>query len=180
MGSGTWTLSGTGTVWSKGALATINANTSTIELSNTTTTARTFAGGGATYNNLTIGGATGTSTLTFTGNNTFNTLASTKTVAHTITLPASGTTTVANWTITGTVGNVVTLNSSTPGTQSTLTKTGGGVISGLDYLSIRDSNATPGTLTWYAGANSTNVSNNTGWIFTAPPSLGTSNYFLMF
>jgi len=181
MGSGTWTLSGTGTVWNTATTTglTFNKNTANIVLSNTTTTARTFAGGGLTYNNLTIGGATGISTTTFTGNNTFNTLASTKTVAHTITLPASGTTTVADWTITGTSGNVVTLNSSTAATQSTLTKTGGGVISGIDYLSIQDSNATPAT-TWYAGANSTNVSNNTGWIFGAVPSAANSNYFLLF
>jgi hypothetical protein len=180
MGSGTWTLSGTGAVWDLATTTgfTLNKDTANIVLSDTTTTARTFAGGGLTYNNLTIGGATGISTLTFTGDNTFATLASTKTVAHTITFPASGTTTVANWTITGTVGNVVTLNSSTAATQSTLTKTGGGVISGIDYLSIQDSNATPGS-TWYAGANSTNVSNNTGWTFGAYiPSTG--NMFLMF
>jgi hypothetical protein len=179
MGSGTWTLSSTGTVWDTSTTTglTLNSDTSTIVLSNTTTTARTFAGGGLTYNNLTIGGATGISTLTFTGNNTFNTLASTKTVAHTITLPASGTTTVADWTITGTAGNIVTLNSSTAGTQSTLTKTGGGTIN-VSYMSIQDSNATPSN-TWYApiANGNTNVSNNTGWVF----SLGSSgNYFLLF
>jgi hypothetical protein len=177
MGSGTWTISGAGNIWQLATTTglTFNKDTANIVLSNTTTTARTFAGGGLTYNNLTIGGATGISTLTFTGNNTFNTLASTKTVAHTITLPAGGTTTVANWTIQGTAGNVVTLNSSSAGSQATLTKTGGGVISGIDYLSIQDSNATPGS-TWYAGANSTNVSNNTGWIFTPyfPPN---GNFF---
>lgn len=166
MGSGTWTLSGTGTVWDIATTTglTLNPNTSTILLSNTTTSARTFAGGGLTYNNLTIGGATGTSALTFTGSNTFNTIASTKTVAHTITFTAGTTTTVSNWTATGTLGNVVTINSSSAGSQATLNKTGGGVISGINYLSIRDSNATPGS-TWFAGGNSTNVSNNTGWLF---------------
>ena len=178
MGSGTWTLSGTGTVWDLATTSnlTFNKDTANIVLSNTTTTARTFAGGSLTYNDLTIGGATGTSTLTFTGNNTFNTLASTKTVAHTITLPASGTTTVANWTITGTSGNVVTLNSSTPGTQSTLTKTGGGQITGINYLSISDSAATPSS-TWYAGANSIDSGGNTGWIFGLPSD---GNFFLLF
>jgi len=177
MGSGTWSLGGTGTVWSKGALATLNVDTSTILLSANSTVSRTFAGGGATYNNLTIGGGSSGATV-ITGSNTFNTLASTKATAYTLTLPASGTTTVADWTISGTSGNVVTLNSSSAGTQSTLTKTGGGVISGIDYLSIQDSNATPAT-TWYAGANSTNVSNNTGWIFSGyVPSNG--NFFFMF
>jgi hypothetical protein len=66
MGSGTWTLSGTGTVWNCATSTNLRLiqNTSTIVLSNTSTTARTFAGGGKTYNNLIIGGATGTSTLT--------------------------------------------------------------------------------------------------------------------
>ena len=166
MGSGTWTLTGIGTVWSaatNGSALTVNANTSTILLSNTTTSARTFAGADKTYNNLTIGGATGISTLTITGVNTFGTIASTKTVAHTITLAANQT--VANWTASGSLGNLLTLNSSVNGTQRTLTKTGGGTIE-VSYLSIRDSNAAP-TSTWIAN-NSTNVSNNTGWIFATP------------
>ena len=85
-------------------------------------------------------------------------------IAHTITFTAGTTTTVSGWTVTGTVGKLVTINSSSAGTQATLTKTGGGVVSGINYLSIQDSNATPGS-TWFAGGNSTNVSNNTGWLF---------------
>jgi hypothetical protein len=176
MGSGTWTLSGTGTVWdcTTSTNLTVNANTSTIVLSNTTTTARTFAGGSRTYNNLTIGGVTGTSTLTITGTNTFNTLASTKLVAHTIIFP-NVTTTVSNWTITGTLGNVVTLARTGASGTFTLDKTGGGQITGLNYLSISNSNATPAN-TWFAGVNSTDGGNNTGWIFTVT----TGNFFLLF
>jgi hypothetical protein len=59
---------------------------------------------------------------------------------------------------------LVTINSSSAGTQATLSKSGGTVSVG--YLSIRDSNAT-GDATWNAGATSTNVSNNTGWLFSA-------------
>jgi hypothetical protein len=150
-------------------------NTSTIVLSDTSTTARTFAGGGKTYNNLIIGGATGTSALTISGSNTFNTISSTKTVAHTITFTSGTTTTVSNWTVTGTSGNELTINASSPGSQATLNKTGGGVISGIDYLSIQDSNATPGS-TWFAGENSTNVANNSGWVFGG----STSNFFFFF
>lgn len=177
MGSGTWTLSGTGTVWNLATTTglTFNKNTANIVLSDTSTTARTFAGGGLTYNNLTIGGATGTSTLTITGTNTFDTLASTKTVAHTITFPNS-TTTVSNWTITGTVGNVVTLTRTGASGTFTLAKSGGGVISGVDYLSISNSTASP-TNTWYAGANSTNGGGNTNWLFTIAPSTVNSNFF---
>ena len=176
MGSGTWTLSGTGTVWNLATTTnlTFNKNTANIVLSNTTTTARTFAGGGLTYNKLTIGGTTGTSTLTFTDSNTFSEIASTKAVAHTMTFTAGTTTTVTTWSVSGTSGNVVTLGSTTT-SAFTLAKAGGGAVSS-DYLSISYSTATPGS-TWYAGSNSTNGGNNSGWIFSA---LSGGNFFALF
>ena len=171
MGTGTWTLAGTGTVWT--GAGTNVASTSTIVLSDTSTSARTFAGGGLYYNKLTIGGTTGSSTLTITGANTFGELASTKTVAHTITFPASATTTIGKWAVTGTVGNVVTVNSSTAATAFTLS-IAGPANSGIDYLSVRDcavDTASPGE--FYVGANSTNVSGNIRVIFTATPAART-------
>jgi hypothetical protein len=149
MGSGTWTLSGSSGVWSVGSIV-LYKGTADILLSNTTTSARTFSGGGLSYNKLTIGGATGTSTLTISGNNQFTELASTKTVAHTIAL---GTTvqTFGKWTVTGTVGNVVTLTGS--GGDHILA---GSCTSGIDYLamgSIGFAVASPAE--FYAGANST-------------------------
>jgi hypothetical protein len=177
MGSGTWTLSGTGTVWDLATTTglTFNKNTANIVLSDTSTTARTFAGGGLTYNNLTIGGATGISTTTFTGANTFATLNSTKTVAHTVTFPASTTTTFTNFSLNGTAGNLISITSSTTGTQATLSKSSGTV--SASYLNIQDSNATGGA-TWQAllSNNNVNAGNNTGWIF----SLASGNYFLLF
>lgn len=170
MGSGLWTLTGTGAVWSiSGSGIVFNRGSANILLSNTTTTARSFDGNSFIYNKLTIGGATGTSTLTITGTNTFSELASTKTVAHTIVFP-NVTTTVTAWTISGTSGNVVTLQRTGASGTWTIAKTGGGVI-GADFLSISNSTATP-TSTWYAGANSTNGGGNTGWIFTVPPAVG--------
>ena len=178
MGSGTWTLSGTGSVWDIGTTTnlTFNKNTANIVLSDVSTTARTFAGGGLTYNNLTIGGSTGISTLTITGANTFDTLASTKTVAHTIVFPNS-TTTVNNFTITGTVGNVVTLSRTGASGTWTISKSSGGIISGLNYLSISNSTASP-ISTWYAGANSTDGGGNTNWIFTVAP-INSGFFFFM-
>ena len=156
MGSGTWTLSGTGTVWNLAPTTnlTFNKDTANIVLSNTTTSARTFAGGGLTYNKLTIGGATGTSTLTIQGSNTFSEIDSTKTVAHTITFTAGTTTTVGTWSVKGTSGNVVTLNSSTAESSYTLAKSGGGHLTGIDYLDVRDAVGSPISDTWYIGANS--------------------------
>jgi hypothetical protein len=47
------------------------------------------------------------------------------------------------------------------------------------YLSIQDSDATGGAA-WYAGTTSTNVSNNLGWIFTAPPVVAYAGNFFAF
>ena len=171
MGSGLWTLTGTGAVWTtSGAGLFFNRGTANILLSNTTTTARSFDNAGVwTFNKLTIGGATGTSTLTITGTNTFSELASTKTVAHTIIFP-NVTTTVGAWTISGSSGNLVTLQRTGASGTWTIAKTGGGTVS-ADFLSISNGTATPAD-TWYAGTNSTNGGNNTGWLFTAAPPVG--------
>jgi hypothetical protein len=164
MGSGTWTLSGTGTVWNCTAQPTLIVGTSTIVLSDTSTSSRTFTGGGLYYNKLTIGGTAGTSTLAITGDNTFGELASTKTVAHTITF---GTTiqTFGKWGVTGTLGNVVTLTGT-----STSNAIAGPAVTGVDYLAmgtwgIRATSPAE----FYAGANSTGTA--TAPVFrTAAPS----------
>jgi hypothetical protein len=52
-----------------------------------------------------------------------------------------------------------------------------GVASG-DNLNIQDSNATPATATWFAGANSVDAGGNTGWIF-GTPGVVSSNMFLL-
>jgi hypothetical protein len=77
--------------------------------------------------------------------------------------------------ITGTVAQVgdgrVALLSSTPSTAATLSKSSGSV--NVNYLTIQDSTAIGGA-GWYAGANSVNVSNNTGWQFMAMPGVTAS------
>jgi len=163
MGSGLWSLTTTGSsVWLVSASGfTLQKGTANILLTNTATSARSFDGNGLSYNKLTIGGATGTSTLTISGNNQFTELASTKTVAHTIALSTT-TQTVGAWTITGTVGNVVTVTGT-----ATLTIAGARV-SGVDYLAMGTtaiSTTSPGE--FYAGANSTGT--GTGVILTAAP-----------
>ena len=175
MGSGLWTLSGANYPWYLTTSGlTLNSQTANIAFTDTTSGARAFDGS-FTYNKITIGGATGTSTFTFTGTNTIGELASTKTVAHTIKFTAGTTTNIGKWSVTGTSGNVVTIGSTTT-SAATLNYTGAGVVS-ADYLSLSYSTATPGTLTWYAGANSTNGTGNTGWIFTVPPPAGGGGFF---
>jgi hypothetical protein len=164
MGSGTWTASGTGSVWNvqNNTGLTLVAGTSNIVLSDTSASARTFDGGTAYYNKLTIGGTTGTSTLTIAGSNTFGELASTKTVAHTIAI-GTGVQTFGKWSVTGTAGNVVTVTGT-----STTNVIAGPRVSGVDYLAmgtIGFSTTSPGE--FYAGANSTGT--GAGVILTAAP-----------
>lgn len=156
MGTGLWTLFGVtyaSQLWTWG-VGTLNKGTANILLSDNSTTARTFAGGGQAYNKLTIGGATGTSTTTITGNNSFTELASTKTVAHTIAL-GSTTQQFGAWTVTGTAGNVVTLTGT--GISHAIV---GDAPSGIDYLAMGSIGFTSSSAEFYAGANSTGTGGN--------------------
>jgi hypothetical protein len=102
MGSGTWTLTGTGTVWNFAIITglTFNKDTANIVLSNTTTTSKTFAPGGLTYNKITLsGGASIGATYAFTAALVCSELASTNTAAFSIT--TSGSITVTTWSIKG-------------------------------------------------------------------------------
>lgn len=186
-GTGTWTHTGTGSAASislvgtnasisgfsgiylvnagfsaASASATIPANMDiTFEI--TSSTNRTFAGNGKTYGNFRRLGA-GTGTLTISGSNTFTGFRDNDgTSAHTLTLTAGTTTTISSFTVSGSSGNVVSIQSSSAGTAATLTTTGGAV--SCQYLSIKDStvDASP---TWTA-LDSTSVSGNTNWIFSA-------------
>lgn len=178
MGSGLWTLSGTGTVWdiTTNTNLTFNKDTADILLSNTTTTARTFAGGGLSYNKLTIGGSTGTSTLTISGSNYFTELASSKTVAHTILLAADQAL-IGTWSVSGSAGNVVTLDSTVTGTRRYITLANS--TSGIDYLNVQDI-GNDGVGSFYVGTNSINSGNNLNVLFTGSVVLSTGNFFALF
>jgi hypothetical protein len=153
---------------------TTTAGTGTGKISMTAATAKTFDGGGSTFNcTLSNDGA---GALTISGANTFTNIAN-GVQPTSFVFPIATTQTVTNWNVSGTAGNLVTITSGTAGTAATLSKASGTVSS--DYLSLKDSTATGGAA-WYAGANSTNVSGNLGWIFTAPPAQNTGNFFFMF
>jgi hypothetical protein len=117
LGTGTFNITGFGTAFdiTNGTNLTVNRGTSIINMSSTSS--KTFAGGGKTYYKLI---QNGTGALTLTGANTFHDISNTV-QPTTITFPASTTTSVSNFTVKGTSGNVVSLRSSTTGTQFTLT-----------------------------------------------------------
>jgi len=166
---------------------TTTAGTGTGKISFTAATAKSFTGGGSTYNctisndgagALTVGGNNTLDTLTTTsgniittGSNTINTI-TTAVRPVTFTFASSTTQTINNWNLSGISGSLVTIISSVAGTAATLSKPNG--IVSADYLSLKDSAATGGA-SWYAGTHSTNVSGNSGWIFGAP-----STFIVMF
>ncbi len=163
-------------IFASNASGTTITGTGTIKM--TSASPKTFQGSNINFGSVTLdqGGA---GTLTITGANTFGDISNSYSATGATTIQFSANQTVANFTATGTAGKVLTLNSSASGTRRTLTKTGGGVVS-VDYMSIQDSGAAGTGATWYAGANSTDVSNNTGWIFTAPPPPSTGNFLMFF
>ena len=165
MGSSTFTNTDTsGNIWSLTSTGlTFDAGTSTIKGTGTGSGTKTFLGGGLTYNNLWFTG-THTGSFNISGSNTFNDLKDDGTAAHSLLFTAGTTRTVTTFTVSGTSGNLITVGSITAAGH-TLTKGGGGTICS-DYLSISRSTATPGS-TWYAGNNSTNGGNNSGWTFAS-------------
>lgn len=181
MGSSTFSLpintNSTPAGWDLGTSTnmTLNAGTSTIYTSLSFDSS--FNGGGFTYNIFSIDS---NNILTITGSNTFAVLKRNilSTNSFTINFEAGSTTTVTDFQIKGTTSGPtnfpITLNSTVPGSTFTLTSPADTV--SVDYLNIKDSVAT-GVAKWYAGNNSIDSGNNTGWIFTAPPSAG---FFMFF
>ena len=156
---------------------TTTAGTGTGTISMTAATSKTFIGGGSTFNcTLNQGGGT----LTITGSNTFSNITNTrKSVSAASILFTAGTTnTFADWNASGESTRLLTIGSLTAASH-TLSKASGTV--SADFLSISRSTATGGA-GWYAGANSTDGGNNSGWIFTAPPapSAGNGNFLMFF
>ena len=162
---GTLVCPGTGSTAFNNAVPTgftTTAGTGTGYISMTAATAKTFVGGGTTYNCVLQQGGAGE--LTISGTNSFADIQATSRPS-TITFPAGVTTTVSAFTASGTAGNLLTLQSSSSGSQFTLSKSSGTVLVG--YLSIQDSNAIGGAQ-WRAGTTSTFVSNVTGWLLLGP------------
>ena len=158
---------------------TTTAGTGTGTISMTAATAKTFVGGGATFNCTLNQGGLGT--LTITGSNTFSNITNTykTTGATSILFTAATTSTFTDWNASGESTRLLTIGSVTAASH-TLSKSSGTV--SADFLSISQSTATGGAA-WYAGANSTNGGSNSGWIFTAPPgppSTATGNFLMFF
>ena len=173
---GTLAIAGSGATAFNNAVPTgftTTAGTGNGKISMSSATAKTFVGAGSTYNcALSQDGA---GALTITGSNVFYSIANGVQPAS-ILFTAGTTTTVTVWNVNGIAGSLVTISSVTAAVH---TLSGAGIISS-DYLSISYSVASGTGASWYAGTHSTNGGNNTGWVFTAPPSLLNTGAFFAF
>jgi hypothetical protein len=140
-----------------------------ININMNTSTTYNFIGGGGqfgTLNLICIGAPPITASLSITGSNSFENINATV-LPIIITLPAGITQTVSAFSLSGrNSGASVSINSSVSDSQAPISNPNE-VIS-ANYMILKDSNATGGA-GWYANTISTNLGNNTGWQFTAPP-----------
>lgn len=172
LGSSLITLTGIGTIWNLATTTnlTFNANTSTIKANDASASTKTFSFGALTYYNLYLtGGGTGIFQIgTTTSSKTFNGI--TVDPPLTVQVFAGSTLVLSSPTllISGNGGQLNTFQSTTGGQTWTISSATGTF--NENYISLQDSIATGGG-TFYAGAQSTNVSGNTGWIFTDAPDL---------
>jgi hypothetical protein len=167
LGATVWSITGTAaaTLWNIATSTgmTLSAGTSEIKFTGNSTSDKTFAGGGLTYNNVT-NDTNGTGKFIVSGANTFNVFDVAKTNnSRTVQFPPA-------------TVNTFTSFKRTAGTGHTLQSSGAGVheltqISGtnsVSNLTIDHSIATGGA-SWQALTSNTNVDGgvNTGWIFAA-------------
>lgn len=146
-GTGTLTLTSTaaGSIYSQSpSFSSVVASQATIVIANASANTRTFAGGTYNYGTLTYTVAGSTGELDITGTNTFGTLNfSDITNARTLKITSGTTQTITTPNIVGTSGKKMTLSSITPAAP----------------VNLISSN-------WLMGANSTDVSGNTGLTFS--------------
>jgi hypothetical protein len=179
-GSATRSLIGSGTYTVLGSTFSGNDTGLTVTgiiISMTLGASKIFSGGNGTYPVLNQGS---TGPLIIQGSNTFGDLTTT-TRPTTIRFTTLTTQTFAAFTLSGVSGSLVKIELAVAGGAQYILSKASGTVS-VDYLSIQDCNATGGAA-WYAGTTSTNVSNNLGWIFTAPPGPGgayAGNFFAFF
>ena len=171
LGYSNWILTGTGIVWNLGTITNLSyIGSPLVTITDSSSTANVFAGGGNTYNTLQIArGGTGSTQIT--GNNLFTNFVDIGTASHSLLFAAGSTQLIGNFVVNGNPSNLITINSSTTAIF-TLLKSPVGLVN-CDYLNIQHCVASPTTGTWYAGTNSVNnqsvVSAGSGWIFTNMP-----------
>lgn len=176
LGTTTWTLTQTNAtnVWNIQTIGmTMSAASSTIVIGTASANNRSFSTGTSTVGaygilRYTVAGSTGSLQLTNNSNTfydiEFSDSSNSRRFFTTGTILLNSPTPLINFR--GTAGKLMTFDTNASGTARALTFAPGAIVS-TDYLSIQDITvSTP--LTFFAGANSTNVSGNQNIYFSAP------------
>jgi hypothetical protein len=161
MGTGTWTFTGTGTLYDGTSFTTSSSPGCTVQVTDTSATSKTldsYASGTAGNTSLQITG-TGTGGV-FLAGGSYSSL--TVAAGSVVSFPGSGGFTAGSFAFNGVFGNGITVKSASAGFKTTLTKTGGGAAY-MDYCSIKDINGSPAS-TFIARA-STDLGNNSNITF---------------
>jgi len=139
---------------------TFNAGTSTIIITTgTNAITKTFAGGGLTYNNVTVQGA-GAYTLTITGSNTFNTFTVDRSVAAKTIVVTPATTQTFSGFVSQTGGTrLLTLNTGGATANFTMSGTAQAIMDYVDVTDIESTNAND----FFYGANGAVHGTTTNW-----------------
>jgi hypothetical protein len=172
-GGSTFTVGGTAFTSSVSTNFTVSGS-GTVRM--TRAEQKSFGSGSADYSGITVDQA-GAGLLVFGNAGTLGNISNSYASTGATSIRFDANQTLGDFTASGQAGRVLTITSSINGVARTLTKTSG-VVS-VNHLNIRDSTATGGA-DWYAGANSVNTSNNTGWIFDNAPGTGGGGNFLAF
>lgn len=164
--SSTINLTGSGTIFDYSS-GTYTSGAETINLTDSSSSAKTFAGGGQTFYHIVFSG-TGSGEFTISGNNTFNKI-STENSPHTIKFTAGSTQTTKFWNVSGVPNNLITIKSTNDTSTWNLYLTPESYGNGSyqsNYLSVQDSTVSGNSMFSIIYAeNSTDVSNNNGWTF---------------
>jgi hypothetical protein len=158
-GSGTWTFT--------------DPENADIYLTSTGNTSLLSSAKSLTMGNFVIGGATGTGVTAISGSHTFGAISSIKTVAHTLRFVDGTTQNIGEFRARGSSGALLTIECATAGNY-TFNLTRPDPVN-TDFISVSRCTATPDDV-WYAGINSTDGGNNTGWVFEQSP----DNFLLFF
>lgn len=164
LGNGTWTITGTGSVWNMLTTTglTFNANSSTLNFTMNTLTARTFTGGGLTYNNVNVAANPSGGNFQF---STASTISTENITAPNEILYTSGTThTIGTLNVNGTSIAQIMMRGSTDGTAGTISIASNAP--SINWSGIRDITCTGGAT--FAALNSFDLGHNSGITITPP------------
>lgn len=155
-------LAATGTVWTLSTKTglTFKPAGSTIEFTDTSATLKTFVPGTEQkFNKLKFSGGASIPKFKIGTTTTINILEFTEGQKATLECTSGIKITVEKIIAKGASGKLITIEAGTPAASFEFTATALSVFSQMDWVSFKDCHAAA-TSTWYAGANSTNVSGN--------------------